>query len=134
MANISAFQRTITDFNKLQEVCSNISFDVLEQGLSNLSSIISERRKSEENKTKKISAVLDQLKREGISLNDLIDSSDEAPKRASRGGRPALYQYSAPNGKIKQWTGQGRKPKPIQDALDAGTATLDDFLINKPQQ
>lgn len=42
--------------------------------------------------------------------------------------RPPKYQYIDEDGSTKTWAGVGRKPKPIQDALDNGSS-LDEFLI-----
>lgn len=42
---------------------------------------------------------------------------------------PAKYEFGE-NEETKTWTGKGRKPKPIAEALNAGHS-LDDFLINK---
>ena len=42
--------------------------------------------------------------------------------------RPAKYRFTDLNGETKTWTGQGRTPKPIAQALAAGKS-LDDFLI-----
>ncbi|ECF9601010.1 DNA-binding protein, partial [Salmonella enterica] len=40
---------------------------------------------------------------------------------------PAKYQFEV-NGEMQYWTGRGRKPKAIEEALAAGKK-LDDFLI-----
>ncbi|EFN3398350.1 H-NS histone family protein, partial [Escherichia coli] len=42
--------------------------------------------------------------------------------------RPAKYKFTDVNGETKTWTGQGRTPKPIAQALAEGKS-LDDFLI-----
>lgn len=42
--------------------------------------------------------------------------------------RPAKYKFIDVNGETKTWTGQGRTPKPIAQALAEGKS-LDDFLI-----
>jgi DNA-binding protein H-NS len=43
--------------------------------------------------------------------------------------RQMKYQYSE-NGQIKKWSGVGRTPRPIKDALSHGGKTLDDFSIS----
>ena len=55
------------------------------------------------------------------------------PENAPRAGkkrqpRPAKYKFTDVNGETKTWTGQGRTPKPIAQALAEGKS-LDDFLI-----
>ncbi|HDL6251585.1 TPA: H-NS histone family protein, partial [Mannheimia haemolytica] len=42
--------------------------------------------------------------------------------------RPAKYKFVDANGNEKTWTGQGRTPKALQDALDSGKK-LEDFAI-----
>lgn len=42
--------------------------------------------------------------------------------------RPAKYKYTDDQGNDKTWTGQGRTPKAIADAIASGK-TLQDFEI-----
>ncbi|HGY3347778.1 TPA: H-NS family nucleoid-associated regulatory protein, partial [Klebsiella pneumoniae] len=42
--------------------------------------------------------------------------------------RPAKYRYTDHTGAEKTWTGQGRMPKPIAEAVAQGKS-LDSFLI-----
>ncbi|WP_181144543.1 H-NS family nucleoid-associated regulatory protein, partial [Haemophilus influenzae] len=42
--------------------------------------------------------------------------------------RPAKYAFIDENGEHKTWTGQGRTPRPIQNALNKGKS-LSDFEI-----
>ncbi|RVS43282.1 DNA-binding protein, partial [Citrobacter freundii] len=41
---------------------------------------------------------------------------------------PAKYKYTDENGNEQTWTGQGRTPKAITAAIEAGK-TLEDFAI-----
>ena len=70
------------------------------------------------------------MKQEGITAEDLHEMFGAAPvvARAKRAPRPAKYQFIDENGEHKTWTGQGRTPRPIQQALDAGKS-LADFEI-----
>ncbi|ENU0116236.1 H-NS family nucleoid-associated regulatory protein, partial [Escherichia coli] len=45
-----------------------------------------------------------------------------------RAPRPAKYKYTDENGNEQTWTGQGRTPKVIAAAIEAGK-TLEDFAI-----
>ncbi|ECB1328021.1 H-NS family nucleoid-associated regulatory protein [Salmonella enterica] len=67
--------------------------------------------------------LLELIKAEGFSPHDLFDAT-ASQKQAKR--KPK-YQYSE-NGVSKVWSGVGRVPVAIQQALDAGK-TLDSFLI-----
>ncbi len=69
------------------------------------------------------------LLEDGIDLSELTAADNTAGKtRAKRAPRPAKYQYTDENGEAKSWTGQGRTPAVIKQALDAGKK-LEDFLI-----
>lgn len=60
----------------------------------------------------------------GFSLEDLLDAS---PRKKSRGViNPAKYQH--PENPSVTWTGKGRQPAWIKEAMEAGTS-LDSFLI-----
>ena len=79
---------------------------------------------------KKISTWLELMKADGINPEELLGNSSAAAPRAGkkRQPRPAKYKFIDVNGETKTWTGQGRTPKPIAQALAEGKS-LDDFLI-----
>lgn len=78
-----------------------------------------ERRLREE----KRAALLEMIKSEGFAPEELLGFVQE-----KKGGKRApKYQY-VEHGTLKQWSGVGRTPVVIQEALDAGK-TLDSFLI-----
>ena len=64
------------------------------------------------------------VKEMGFSLSDLVGVGK--PVR-SKSGLPAKYQH--PENPALTWSGRGRKPAWIHEALDAGKS-LDTFLIN----
>ena len=99
----------------------------------------------------RIQARKDMAKRSAISeINEVIaifglkaselDFSGKAPSRASKAapakakrtrsdaGKKVEPKYMAPDGSY--WTGSGRKPRAIGDALEAGFS-LEDMLIKK---
>ena len=49
-------------------------------------------------------------------------------KSGKRAPRPAKYKYTDVDGSEKTWTGQGRTPVVIRDAIANGK-TLEDFAI-----
>nr|ADC31743.1 putative DNA-binding protein [Escherichia coli] len=61
----------------------------------------------------------------------LLGLSEEAPKSRKKTlpKAPPKYQFEE-NGETKYWSGRGRAPKPIDEALKAGRS-LEDFRINK---
>lgn len=64
---------------------------------------------------------------EGFSLTDLLGSCSDVPGKSPK--RKPKYEYIE-NGVKKHWAGVGRTPRPVQEALDAGSP-LDSFLIKE---
>jgi DNA-binding protein StpA len=126
----------LNNIRTLRAMSREFSIDVLEEMLEKFR-IVTEEKRSEEaqmreslaEKQERINAVLELMKAEGISPDDLLGEA-VAPKvsRNKRAARPAKYRFTDFNGEQKTWTGQGRMPKPIAQAVANGK-TLDDFLI-----
>ena len=70
------------------------------------------------------------MEKEGITPEELqeIFGTATTSARAKRPPRPAKYAFIDENGERKTWTGQGRTPRPIQNALNSGKS-LSDFEI-----
>jgi DNA-binding protein H-NS len=66
-----------------------------------------------------------QAKELGFNLNELTGGKTKA-KRA-----PALPKYANPENPADTWSGRGRKPKWLEEALANGHE-LEEFLIDKP--
>lgn len=103
--------------------------------MDELTAIVEERRVNEEavrkgqaERLQKIAEYKEMLRAEGIDLADLIDASTVTEKTSKRAPRPAKYQYTDADGSVKTWTGQGRQPVPIREAIAQGKS-LNDFLI-----
>lgn len=60
----------------------------------------------------------------GISVEDLLAARSKKPNKA--GGQKVRAQYQNPKDLSQTWTGRGRKPKWVAEAL-AGGQKLDDF-------
>ena len=69
---------------------------------------------------------LELLKVDGLEPEDLIAVRERLATKGS--GKVARYIYKDEFDQERTWTGQGRTPKPIQDALNQGSK-LEDFLI-----
>ena len=115
----------------------DLTLDQLEEAHNKLTTIVEERREEEEvlraeqaEREAKLAAIAKQIKEQGIDVNELVSalSSKKVKSKGKRQARAAKYKYVDVNGVEKTWTGQGRTPSVIQNALDGGKI-LDDFAI-----
>lgn len=122
------------------------SLDTLEEMLEKLDTVVKERREEEnkvkaekEDRARKLSQYREMLISDGIDPNELLATSNTYPSRTKvkeafikiqkkRAPRPAKYKYIE-NGEEKTWTGQGRTPAAIKQAIDNEGKFLDSFLI-----
>ena len=132
---MNEFLKVLLNIRSLRAACRDLTLEQLEEGLEKLSAIVDERRQDEsaerqarEEHQKKIAEYAEMLKAAGIDPAELVNTVvPENTKVSKRAPRPAKYRY-LDNGVEKTWTGQGRTPKPIAQALAEGKS-LDDFLI-----
>lgn len=114
------------------------TFEELEELQGKLSTVIEERRAEAEKEAAeaaereaKLAEYAKKIAEDGIDLEDLVaalsGTETKTKTRKKRQPRPAKYAYML-NGERKTWTGQGRTPSVIQEALDKGQS-LNDFLI-----
>jgi len=118
----------------------NVPLDQLYLIQSKLKQIINERQKEEEQAkkhliehNKKLDEYLQQIKSDGVTLTDLLKKANLPvfkKLRKVRPPRPPKYKYIDNNGNLRTWTGQGRMPKFIKQALKSDVnKVLADFLI-----
>lgn len=114
------------------------SLEVLEEILEKLTSVVEERRleesqaqAKEEERTRKLEEFRQLLEKQNINLEELIQSmgTGKTARKSKRAQRPAKYEYIDENGESKTWTGQGRTPAVIKQAIDNEGKSLNDFLI-----
>ena len=133
---MTSLLQNLNNIRTLRAMARDYSLEVLEDMLEKLR-IVTEEKRSEQvefeqqraEQQQKISALLEQMKADGISAEDLLGSDvggGAQPKK--RKERAAKYRFIDADGTEKTWTGQGRTPKPISLALENGKS-LDDFLI-----
>lgn len=137
---MSDFLSILTHERRLRANTKELSVSELEDVKAKLTRVIEAReeeeaelRKAEAEKQARVEAIRKQMADAGLNVEDLapeLASSAGKPKHAGkrkRAAKAAKYQYDA-NGEKKTWTGQGRTPKVIQQALDKGKS-LKEFLI-----
>ena len=133
---MSDMLQKLNNIRSLRAMAREFSTDVLEEMLEKFRIVTEEKREEEasqrENmaeKREKINSLLEQMQADGISPADLIGNSGQVKGGSKkRAARPAKYRFTDENGEEKTWTGQGRMPKPVAQALENGK-TLEDFLI-----
>ena len=138
---MSVMLQSLNNIRTLRAMAREFSIDVLEEmlekfrdtgGADDVGKGEEEEQQQRElaERQEKISTWLELMKADGINPEELLGNSSAAAPRAGkkRQPRPAKYKFTDVNGETKTWTGQGRTPKPIAQALAEGKS-LDDFLI-----
>ena len=132
---MSDFIKVFLNARSLRAITSQLTLDQLTEGFEKLKAIHQERTEEAARqqrhlaeKNAKIEEIKELLAAEGLQIQDLVQL-DDGIKQSSRAPRPAKYKYRDIDGIEKTWTGQGRTPKVISDALNNGK-TLGDFLID----
>lgn len=130
--------RTMMNIRSLRVFAREIDFEQLLEMQEELNVVIEERREDAEREAaeraereRKRQELLQLIAGEGFSPEELLGLSEEAPKSRKKTlpKAPPKYQFEE-NGETKYWSGRGRAPKPIDEALKAGRS-LEDFRINK---
>ncbi len=131
---MSDFERVFLNARSLRAITRELTLEQLNEGFEKLKTIVEERsendaevRAQQEERQRKIREYKELLKSEGIELTELLQSED-TPKQNKRAPRPAKYRFTDLNGQEQTWTGQGRMPLPIKNAIESGKS-LEDFLI-----
>ncbi|AKD37688.1 hypothetical protein I926_01790 [Pasteurella multocida subsp. multocida OH4807] len=129
--------KMLSNVRRLRVLARETNLEQLEIALQKFSLVVEEKREAEQKAEReaaerqaRIAKLKESLKQEGITAAELaILLGQESPaQRKKREPRPAKYQYTDENGEVRTWTGQGRTPKMIQQALDAGKS-LSSFEI-----
>lgn len=136
---MSDLLKTLSNIRSLRVLAREASLEQLESIAQKIALVIEEKQeeiKAQEAENAKrlegLKKYQELLAQDGISAEELVlllsGSTVERKKREPRAPRPAKYKFIDANGNEKTWTGQGRTPREIQQALDAGKS-LADFAI-----
>lgn len=133
-----AARRILTNIRSVRVFARETSFEQLLEIQEKLNAVIEERREDAEREAaerqereKKRQELLQLIQAEGFDLSELVTESTDVSTRPKRKGpkAPPKYRFEE-QGETKYWSGRGRTPKPIDEALKAGRS-LDEFLIKK---
>ncbi|HGU9411718.1 TPA: H-NS family nucleoid-associated regulatory protein [Escherichia coli] len=132
-------RRTLSNIRSLRVFARETEFDLLLDMYEKLGSVIEELREDAEREAKERAEreqkrldLLQLIAGEGFTPEELlgqIEGQSKSKKRSKTPKAAPKYQFIE-DGVTKTWTGKGRKPKPIEEALAAGR-DLDEFLIAK---
>jgi DNA-binding protein H-NS len=130
--------KILNNIRILRAQARECSLETLEEMLEKLEAVVNERREEEsqvqaeiKERTRKLQQYREMLIADGIDPNELLQTMTTnkhigKPKRAIR---PAKYKYIDENGDYKTWTGQGRTPAIIKNAILDKGKNLEDFLL-----
>lgn len=125
--------KKLTNIRSLRAMMREISLEAVQEIESKIITVANERREEEEaelqakqQRNAKLNEYLAMMQEDGINPEDLISAPAQSQKKP-RAKRPAKYAWME-DGERRTWTGQGRKPSFIKDALEAGQS-LDEFKI-----
>ncbi|QGM80566.1 H-NS family nucleoid-associated regulatory protein [Otariodibacter oris] len=129
--------KTLSNIRSLRAVARESSLEQLELLLEKVNTVVEEKREEvraieaeEAKRLESLNKYKELLAQDGISAEELVlllGGSSVGKRRESRSPRPAKYKF-LDNGIEKTWTGQGRTPKALQQALNSGKS-LKDFEI-----
>lgn len=129
---MNRIQNELTSERALKKFLRESDFAFLEKLSARISTALDEKRaehiREENERTKreeKRTELLALIESEGFTLADF--TAEVGVKKTAR--RRQKYQYTE-NGVTKYWSGVGRMPVVIQQAIDSGKS-LNGFLINK---
>ncbi|EGP05841.1 hypothetical protein GEW_05443 [Pasteurella multocida subsp. gallicida str. Anand1_poultry] len=134
---MSDLLKMLTNVRSLRVLARETSLEQLEIALEKFSLVVEEKREAEAKAEReiaerqaRIAKLKESLIQEGITAQELaiLLGQESQSHRKKREPRPAKYKYIDENGEERTWTGQGRTPKVIQKALDAGKS-LSSFEI-----
>ena len=132
------FLKTLMNIRSLRAVLRELSYEQLVEAKEKFDEIYAEREQQESKiraesaeRLQKLAEFTEMLRDAGIDPSELVGTAAPAKAGGSaktkRAPRPAKYKY-AEDGQEKTWTGQGRMPKAIAEAVANGRA-LEEFLI-----
>ncbi|WP_159235623.1 H-NS family histone-like protein [Raoultella terrigena] len=129
--------KALNNIRTLRAQARETDLATLEEMLEKLTTIVEDRReeetssrKEQEQRQAKLEAFRQKMLEDGIDPAELLAAvgSSQPKAKSPRTPRPAKYKYTDENGNEQTWTGQGRTPKSITAAIEAGKI-LEDFAI-----
>lgn len=124
---ISDKRRTKAQLKKLSESELLAVQEKFNSAVSDVAELFEEQRAAEAEKKQKADEILQQMKDAGISIEELAGNASTS-KVSNRKKLPPKYKFINEDGEAKTWTGQGRMPSVLKQAVDSGKP-LENYLI-----
>lgn len=121
--------KSLNNLRSLRAISRDLSLEQLELILQKIETVVTEKRIAVEEETlremehkERIEKYKNLLAEDGIALEELAEvlNKPTVTTRKKRAPRPPKYKYINENGETETWTGQGRTPRVIQQALNNG--------------
>lgn len=132
---MSNFVDILTHARRLNAATRELSVADLQEVATKLEGVIAQRMEDEAEQMRleqEKQVHIDRIRREmeaaGLDATDLFGLATASKPVRKRTPKPPKYEYLDDDGERRTWTGQGRNPRPIQRAIDAG-GRKEDFLI-----
>ena len=130
--------KVLLNARSLRAATKELELEQLEEILNKLTTIVADKKEAvaielaeREQKQAKMNEILAQLQESGINPEELITLKEQSQVKTKvkpkREPRPAKYIYEH-EGVMKTWTGQGRMPLTLQNAMNE-TGSIEQFLI-----
>ncbi|MEV3844370.1 H-NS family histone-like protein, partial [Aeromonas veronii] len=121
------FLKTLMNIRSLRAVLRELSYEQLVEAKEKFDEIYAEREQQESKiraesaeRLQKLAEFTEMLRDAGIDPSELVGTATtakaEGTVKSKRAPRPAKYKYTE-DSQEKTWTGQGRMPKTIAEAV-----------------
>lgn len=128
---MSDFTAILTHTRRLKAAVKELSLDELRDVQAKLENVIADRemeeaelRRAEAEKSKKIAEIKQAMEAAGVDITDFVEQEGlpvtKRKTRTKRAPKPPKYAIVDANGERVTWTGQGRMPNALKDALAKG--------------
>ena len=127
--------KVFTNLRSLRAASREMTLEQLQDALEKLQTVVTEREEveaefeaTEKKRNEKLEQYREMLINDGIDPEELLASMGTPKTKSKRATRPAKYKFIDIDGSEKTWTGQGRTPSVIKEALEKGEE-IKQFLI-----
>lgn len=138
LSNVSRIQKILSEMPIEHAINLQEKFNLAIDNLKQIDSARKAKMREEEEIVKKFTSEITSCltSSENGTLTEkqieLITTALIKKNTSPRKKKPAKYRYvDKATNEERTWTGQGRQPKVISEAIASGTHTLEDFLIKK---